>query len=132
MRRCTGRGMCHLSFLGMSPTSKLFDVEVDGLVPPQQVHAPQGRRPCGKGSSVTVGSTHPANVAAAKKQADFASRVAAVPTLESPKRGAKPVMDDRIAAQLLPHERVPVASVVPRGARWFGDYDDTDGRGGCA
>jgi hypothetical protein len=101
MRRCAGRGTCHLSFLGMLPTSQLFEVDVDGLVPPRQVSKLSRRnirrstippkvaaRWRGKGSSVTVGSTHPANVAAAKKQADVASRVVAAPTRESPKRGA--------------------------------------------
>jgi hypothetical protein len=80
----------------------------------------------GRGSSVTVGLTHPADVAAAKKQADVASRAVAaptrasravaLPTRESPKRGAKNVANDRIAAQMSPHERVPVAMVAPPGA----------------
>ena len=75
-----------------------------------------GRR--GKqGSSVTVGSTHPANVAAARKKANVAtSKTAPAPTRESPKRSAKTVANDRIAAQLSPHDGVPVASVAPHGA----------------
>ena len=124
MRRCAGRGTCHLSFLGMSPTSQLFEIDVDGIVPPRQVSKLSRRnirrftmppKAAAKRRGVTVGSTHPANIAAAKKKTDVASRAAAAPTRESPKRGAKTVANDRIAAQLSPPERVPVASVAPRG-----------------
>ena len=127
MRRCTGRCMWNFSFLGMSPTSQLLEVDVHGLLPSQRVSklswrnlrqstmppkAAAGRRGK-KGSSVAVGATHPANVAAAKKKADVASNAA---TRVSPKRGAKTAANDRIAAQLSPHERVPVASVAPEDA----------------
>ena len=124
LRRCAGRGTWNITFLGMSPTSQLFEVDVDSLLPPRRVSklsrhnlrqsimppkAAAGRR--GKGS-VTVGSTHPAKVAAAKKKADVTSNAA---TRVSPKRGVKTAANDRIAAQLSPHERVPVASVARRG-----------------
>jgi hypothetical protein len=70
-----------------------------------------------KGRSVTVSSTHPANVATTKKKANVASRVATEPTRESPKCGAKTVANDWIAAQLLPHEYVPIATVAPQDAK---------------
>ena len=35
----------------------------------------------------------------------------------SPKRGAKTAANDRIAAQLSPHEHVPIASVAPEDAK---------------
>ena len=125
LRRCPGRGTWNITFLGMSPTSQLFEVDVDSLLPPRRVSklsrhnlrqsimppkAAAGRR--GKGS-VTVGSTHPAKVAAAKKKADVASNAA---TRVSPKRGAKTAANDRITAQLSPHERVPIASVASEDA----------------
>ena len=72
--------------------------------------AAAGRR--GKGS-VAVGLNHPANVAVARKKANAAR---AAPTRESPRREAKTVATDRIAAQLSPLERVPVASVAPHDA----------------
>jgi len=114
----------------MSPTSQFFEIDVDGIVPPRHVSklsrrnirrftmppkAASKRRGAG---SVTVGSNHPANMAAAKKKTDVArktdvaSRDAAAPTRESPKRNAKTVASDKIAALLSPHERVPVASVA--------------------
>ena len=121
MHRCADRGTCRLSFLGISPSSRLFEVASRPPMPPKVAASRRGR-----GSSVTVGLTHPADVAAAKKQADVASRAVAaptrasravaLPTRESPKRGAKNVANDRIAAQMSPHERVPVAMVAPPGA----------------
>jgi hypothetical protein len=77
--------------------------------------AATGRR--GKGS-VAVGSNHPANIAAARKKANA---VRAAPTRDSPRREAKTVANDWIAAQLLPLERVPVASIAPHDA----DIDTT-------
>jgi hypothetical protein len=109
----------------------LFEVDFDGLVPPRRV-SKLSRRSLrrstmppkvaaarhGRGS-VAVGSTHPAKVAAAKKKSASASgEVAAAPTRGSPMRGAKSVASERIAAQLSPVARVPVAVsvIAPRGA----------------
>jgi hypothetical protein len=116
----------------MPPPSQLFEVDFDGLVPPRQV-SKLSRRSLrrstmppkvaavrhGRGS-VAVGSMHPAKVAAAKKKSASASgEVAAAPTRESPMRGAKSVASKRIAAQLSPVARVPVAVsvIAPRGAK---------------
>jgi hypothetical protein len=100
MRRCAGRSTWNISVLGMLPTSQLFEVGVDGILPPQRVsklsrrnlrqstmppRAAASRR--GKGS-VAVGSNHPANVAAARKKANAAR---ASPTRDSPRREAKAV-----------------------------------------
>jgi hypothetical protein len=82
-------------------------------MPPKVAATRRGR------GSVAVGSTHPANVAAAKKKSASASgEVAAAPTCESPMCGAKSVASERIAAQLSPVARVPVAVsvIVPCGA----------------
>ncbi len=65
--------------------------------------------------SVSVGSTHPANVAATKKKAAATATGsdAAVLTHMSPPRDAKSVASVRIAEQISPPVRVPVASVAP-------------------
>ncbi len=65
--------------------------------------------------SVAVGSTHPANVAAAKKKAATTATGgdAAVLTRMPPPHDAKSVASARIAEQMSPPVRVPVASVAP-------------------
>jgi hypothetical protein len=82
-------------------------------MPPKVAAVRRGR------GSVSVGATHPAKVAAAKKKSTSASgEVTTAPTRESPMRGAKSVVCERIAAQLSPVTHVPVAVsvIVPRGA----------------
>ncbi len=60
---------------------------------------------------------HPAKVASTKKNAAAASQeVTAAPIRESPRRKAKSITNDRIVAQLLPHEHIPVAVIVSKGA----------------
>ena len=100
MRRCAGRSTWNISFLGMSPTSQLFEVGVDGIIPPRRVSKlsrrnlhqstmPPKAAACRRGKgSVAVGSNHPANVAAARKKANAAH---ASPARDSPRHEAKAV-----------------------------------------
>ncbi len=114
-------------FCLMTPSSQLFEVDIAGVALPRRVSKlsrrnlrhlnmppklAAGRR--GKGS-VTVGSTHPANVAAAKKKADatVGGDAAATSTRTSPPRSAKSVASAKIAEQMSPSTRIPVASVAP-------------------
>ena len=70
----------------------------------------------GKGS-VAVAPTHPAKVAAAKKNAASGiNKIANSPTRTSPPRSVKTVTNTRIAKQLSSPEWVPVARVVPNEA----------------
>jgi hypothetical protein len=121
MRRCAGRRTWNFYFWACHPlhnysrpprlVSKLSRRNLRQFtMPPKAAAGWRGKT----GSSVAVGATHPANVAAAKKKADVASNAA---TRVSPKRGAKTAANDRIAAQLSPHERVPIASVAPEDAK---------------
>jgi hypothetical protein len=82
-------------------------------MPPKVAATRHGR------GSVAVGSLHPAKVAATKKKSASASgEVTTAPTRESPMHGAKSVASERIAAQLSPVARVPVAVsvIAPCGA----------------
>ena len=76
------------------------------LMPPKVVRARGGHR-----GSVAVGPTHPAKVAEAKKNAAGGGDDA-VTHRTSPPRGAKNVANAKIAAQLSPAVRIPVASIA--------------------
>ena len=86
-------------------------------MPPKGAAARRGQQ----GDRVAVGSTRPAKnkvAAAKKKSASGSGEVAPAPTRASPVRVAKSVASDKIAAQLSPVARVPVAvsHIVPRTA----------------
>jgi hypothetical protein len=113
----------------MSLTFQLFEVDVTGIVSPRQVSKLSRHNPrCldmppkvsatrrGRGS-VAVAPMHPANVAAARTTAATESGDAAVSTRTSPPRGAKSVASTRIAEQMSPLMRVPVALGCTRKGR---------------
>ncbi len=124
---CTYSSVFNLVFCIMSPTCQLFEVDVAGVAPPRRVSKLSCRslHQCtmppkvsaswhGKGS-VVVGSTHPANFAAAKKKAATAAvgSDAAMSTHVSPSQNSKSVASAKIAKQMSPSLRIPVASVAP-------------------
>ena len=155
MHRCADRGTCRLSFLGISPSSRLFEVASRPPLDYSRLTStalfPPGECPSSPGAT-SADPPYPPRLPPVGVARVVVSQLAQLilpmlplqrsrPTLRvgrwlcppaSLPSAALTVANDRIAVQLSPHERVPIASVVPRGARWFGDYDDTDGRGGCA